>query len=171
MESVDRLQGDQYLAAEYFVEEARKQIYELYGQDELYEGGLSIRTTLDTSMQLEGRRTLRRGLEIMDRRHGYRGPLASFENMNDWKLKLADVAAPADIGDWRKAVVLEVSDKSASLAFIPPADWPEEEAFGEDQSRGTMALSDIDWAKKALVDGAVGPVSYTHLTLPTIYSV
>ena len=157
LESVDRLQGDQYLAAEYFVEEARKQIYELYGQDELYEGGLSIRTTLDTSMQLEGRRALRRGLEMMDRRHGYRGPLASFENMNDWKLKLADVAAPADIGDWRKAVVLEVSDKSARLAFIPPADWPEEETFGEDQSRGTMALSDIDWAKKALADGAVGP--------------
>jgi len=157
LESVDRLQGDEYLAAEYFVEEARKQIYELYGQDELYEGGLSIRTTLDTTMQLEGRRALRRGLEMMDRRHGYRGPLASFENMSDWKLKLADVAAPADIGDWRKSVVLEVSDKSAKLAFIPQKDWPEDEDFGEDQSRGTLALSDIDWAKKALADGAVGP--------------
>jgi len=69
-----RLEGDEYLASEYFVEEARKKIYKMYGEDELYEGGLSIRTTLDTSMQLEGRRALRRGLEMMDRRHGYHGP-------------------------------------------------------------------------------------------------
>ena len=46
-----RLEGDEYLASEYFVEEARKKIYKLYGEDELYGGGLSIRTTLDTSMQ------------------------------------------------------------------------------------------------------------------------
>ena len=154
---VDRLQGDEYLAAEYFVEEARKQIYKLYGQDELYEGGLSIRTTLDTTMQLEGRRALRRGLEMMDRRHGYRGPLATLDSMDDWKLKLAAVEAPADIGDWRKAVVLEVSNTSAKLAFIPPADWPEDEDYPEEDTRGTLALSDIAWAKKALAKGAVGP--------------
>ena len=63
----DRLSGAEYLAAEYFVEEARKQIFSLYGSDELYSGGLSIRTTLDTSMQLAGRRALRRGLELLDR--------------------------------------------------------------------------------------------------------
>ena len=93
-----RLEGAEYLAADYFVEEARKQIYQMYGEDELYEGGLSIRTTLDTSMQLEGRRALRRGLEIMDRRHGYRGPLTSFDSMSDWKKQLAAVKAPADTG-------------------------------------------------------------------------
>ncbi len=154
---VDRLLGDEYLAAEYFVEEARKQIYTMYGQDELYEGGLSIRTTLDTSMQLEGRRALRRGLEMMDRRHGYRGPLATLDSMDDWKLKLAEVVAPADIGDWRKAIVLEASDTSAKLAFIPEVELKEEEEFPETDSRGTLALADIAWAKKALAKGAVGP--------------
>jgi len=72
---VDRFEGDEYLAAEYFVEEARKQISSMYGYDELYEGGLSIRTTLDTRLQLAGRKALRDGLEAFDRRHGYRGPL------------------------------------------------------------------------------------------------
>ena len=151
-----RLEGDEYLAAEYFVEEARKKIYKMYGEDELYGGGLSIRTTLDTSMQLEGRRALRRGLEMMDRRHGYRGPLTSFESLSDWKKKLAAVKPPADIGDWRTAAVLEVSDKSATLGFAPPADWPEEETYPESDARGTMALSDIAWAKEALPKGAVG---------------
>ncbi len=152
-----RLEGDEYLASEYFVEEARKQIYKMYGEDELYEGGLSIRTTLDTSMQLEGRRALRRGLEMMDRRHGYRGPLTSFETMSDWKKQLAAVKAPADIGDWRVALVMEVSDKSAELRFVPPADWTEGETYPETEAKGTLAISDISWAKKALPKGAVGP--------------
>jgi len=151
-----RLEGDEYLASEYFVEEARKKVYKMYGEDELYGGGLSIRTTLDTSMQLEGRRALRRGLEMMDRRHGYRGPLTSFESMSDWKKQLAAVKAPLDIGDWRVALVMEVADKSAKLAFVPPADWPEDQTFPDADAKGTMALSDITWAKEALEKGAVG---------------
>ena len=151
-----RLEGAEYLASEYFVEEARKQVYEMYGEDELYEGGLSIRTTLDTSMQLEGRRALRRGLEMMDRRHGYRGPLTSFESMSDWKKQLAAVKAPMDIEDWRVALVMDVSDKSADLRFVPPADWNEEEPYPDADAKGTIALSDFLWAKKALAKGAVG---------------
>jgi len=52
----ERFAGEEYLAAEYFVEEARKQVFKMYGEDELYEGGLSIRTTLDTRLQLETKR-------------------------------------------------------------------------------------------------------------------
>jgi len=127
------------------------------GDDELYEGGLSIRTTLDTSMQLEGRRALRRGLEMMDRRHGYHGPLQTFETLSDWKKQLAAVTPPLDIGDWRVAAVLEVSEQSAKLGFAQPEDWPEDEPFSDADGKGTMALSDIAWAKKALKKGAVGP--------------
>ena len=151
-----RLEGAEYLASEYFVEEARKKIYKMYGEDELYEGGLSIRTTLDTSMQLEGRRALRRGLEMMDRRHGYRGPLTSFDTMSDWKVQLSAVKAPLDIGDWRVALVMEVSDKSADLRFVPPADFSEDETYPDIDAKGTIALSDFLWAKKALAKGAVG---------------
>lgn len=151
-----RFEGDEYLAAEYFVEESRKQIFQMYGEDQLYEGGLSIRTTLDTSMQLEGRRALRRGLEMMDRRHGYRGPLISLDSMSDWRKKLAAVKPPRDIGDWRVALVMEAADKSAKLAFAPPAKLPEGETFPERDAEGTLALSDIVWAKKALARGAVG---------------
>ncbi len=153
---IDRFDGDEYLAAEYFVEEARKKIYKMYGEDELYEGGLSIRTTLDTSMQLEGRRALRRGLEMMDRRHGYRGPLTALESMSDWRTKLTAVKPPRDIGDWRVALVMETAEKSAKLVFVAPEDFPEDEEFPEVDAKGTLALSDIVWAKKALAKGAVG---------------
>lgn len=152
----DRLEGEEYLAAEYFVEEARKQISQMYGYDELYSGGLSIRTTLDTKMQLNGRRSLRRGLEMMDRRHGYRGPLTSWDNLDDWKKRLAEFEHPKDIEDWRVAVVLDVAKGKASLGFAP-TEVAEGEEIPEDDTRGTMLLDDILWAKKALPKGLVGP--------------
>lgn len=158
----DRLEGEEYLAAEYFVEEARKQISNMYGYDELYKGGLSIRTTLDTTLQLSARRSLRRGLEIMDRRHGYRGPLTNWESMDDWKKRLVEFEGPKDIEPWRVAVVLNVSKDKAELGFAPVevTEIAEGDAKSEtpskDLTRGTMLLSDIQWAGQALAKGAVG---------------
>lgn len=156
---VDRFEGDEYLAAEYFVEEARKQIKSMYGDDELYEGGLSIRTTLDTRLQLAGRKALRDGLEAFDRRHGYRGPLANWDNFNDWKTRLAEFEAPKDIGDWRVALVLEADAKNAKLGFADELAIPEE-VEGEEKvdpdTNGTLSLEDVKWAKEALAKGAVG---------------
>ena len=146
----DRLSGDEYLASEYFVEEARKQIFSMYGAEELYSGGLSIRTTLDTSMQLAGRRALRRGLELLDRRMGWRGPLTTFETMDDWVTQLAAVEAPEDIGEWRVAVVLERSDRVAELGF---ALEPEEEGDRPQSERGRLELEDVQWAGAARENG------------------
>lgn len=164
----DRLEGEEYLAAEYFVEEARKQISQLYGYDELYTGGLSIRTTLDTSMQLNGRRALRRGLEMFDRRHGYRGPLTNWESLDDWKTRLSEYEGPKDVEDWRVALVLDVSENKAELGFAPP-EVEEAEIEGEETPsvqevedkpeedvRGQMFLKDIAWAGKALPNGRYG---------------
>jgi len=156
---IDRFEGDEYLAADYFVEEARKQIKSMYGDDELYEGGLSIRTTLDTRLQLAGRKALRDGLEAFDRRHGYRGPLATWDNFDDWKTRLAAFEAPKDIGDWRVALVTEAKGAVAKLGFADELANPEakegEEAPKAD-ANGTLNVADIKWAKPALAKGAVG---------------
>ena len=156
---VDRFEGDEYLAAEYFVEEARKQIKSMYGDDELYEGGLSIRTTLDTRLQLAGRKALRDGLEAFDRRHGYRGPLATWDNFDDWKPRLAAFEGPKDIGDWRVALVLEAKGAVAKLGFADELANPKV-TEGEDtpkaDTNGTLNIADIKWAKPALAKGAVG---------------
>ena len=169
LEWTDRLTGDEYLAAEYFVEEARKQIFAMYGSDELYSGGLSIRTTLDTDMQLAGRRALRRGVEMLDRRMGWRGPLATIENSQDWAEQLASFDAPVDIGNWRVAVVIEREPNSARLGFIFEPDV--ETAAGEEDTpelkteTGTLDLEDIQWAGKSRPNGMRGnaPSSITEV--------
>src|SRR5262249_47253497 len=73
----DRLSGDQFIAASHFVEEIRRQTQGQYGEQALYDGGLSIRSTLNTRLQLIGARALRQGLEDYDRRHAWRGPIGA----------------------------------------------------------------------------------------------
>jgi len=160
LEWTDRLTGAEYLAAEYFVEEARKQIFAMYGSDELYSGGLSIRTTLDTDMQLAGRRALRRGIEMLDRRMGWRGPLKNIENIRDWATELDAFTAPVGVGDWRIAVVLEREAISAKLGFVIELDEGITDSPTDDQApvteTGTLDLSDIQWAGKSLSNGRRG---------------
>ena len=66
--------------APYFTEEVRRELAETYGTDTLYQGGLSVRTTLDPQLQTKAERALREGLgEALDRRQGWRGPLARID--------------------------------------------------------------------------------------------
>ncbi|MGB0906737.1 MAG: penicillin-binding protein 1A, partial [Maricaulaceae bacterium] len=165
---VERFAGEEYLAAEYFVEEARKKIFDMYGEDELYEGGLSIRTTLDTRLQLAGRKALRAGLEAYDMRRGYRGPIATLDGFEDWKKKLNAVNAPKDIGNWRVGLVLSTTDTQANLGFAdkqtkaPATAAPEvDNADGSADAvpykiarSGTLKIDALDWAGKPRADGS-----------------
>ena len=60
--------------APFFVEEVRKRLERQYGAKVLYENGLSVRTTLDATMQEAANRAIERGLRRVDKRHGYRKP-------------------------------------------------------------------------------------------------
>ena len=65
--------GAHIFAAEYFAEEVRRYIYENYTEKKLYEGGLSVRTTLDPKMQVLARKVLVDGFVNFDEQQGYRG--------------------------------------------------------------------------------------------------
>jgi penicillin-binding protein 1A len=153
LEWITRFDGQEYLAADYFVEEARKEIFDLYGEDELYSGGLSIRTTLDTQMQLAGRKALRRGLENFDRRRGYRGPIGRFEDFSDWKTRLAEFKPPADIAPWRVALVRSVNKTSAKLSFADAAAVSSE---APQDKEGVATLEGLEWAAKVLPNDKKG---------------
>ena len=131
----DRLTGASYQAAEYFTEQVRRFAFDTYGDEELYDGGLSIRTTLQTDLQIAARRALRDGLEAYDRRHGFRGPIAAIEIGEGWEQRLIAVETTnVDLDPtWAKAVVLAVNDERARIGFL-------------DGSEGVIPLSELEWA-------------------------
>ena len=68
--------------ANFYSEEVRRIVSNTYGYDNLYKGGLSIRTPLNSNYQMKALKALREGLEEYDKRHGWRGPVANLNSIN-----------------------------------------------------------------------------------------
>jgi penicillin-binding protein 1A len=141
-----RSSGAHVFAAEYFAEEVRREIYERYGEKKLYEGGLSVRTTLDPKMQVIARKALVDGLVRFDEAQGYRGPIAKIDTGGDWGTKLADIKALSDIAPWRLAVVLETGEQ-ARIGFQPAREPGG--AILKERQYGVVPLDGVKWARPA----------------------
>ena len=107
------------IAAGFFAEEVRRELQERYGEQKLYEGGLSVRTTLDPKIQLMARKALVDGLVRYDEAYGWHGTLKTIDISQDWGVPLADIPAYGDIKPWVFAVALDVSDRPSGLVFSP----------------------------------------------------
>ncbi|MEH2555368.1 penicillin-binding protein 1A [Bradyrhizobium algeriense] len=134
-------------AGEYFAEEVRRDIFERYGEKKLYEGGLSVRTTLDPKLQVMARKTMAAGLVNFDEAQGWRGAISKLDISGDWGVKLADVKSLSDISPWRMAVVLETSEQSARIGFQPGRELGG--AISKDRQTGLITLEGVRWAKAA----------------------
>ncbi len=139
--------GAHIFAAEYFAEEVRRYLYDKYGEKKLYEGGLSVRTTLDPKLQMSARKTMVNGLVNFDESTGYRGAITKIDVSGDWGVKLAEVKSLSDIDPWRMAVVLQVDDQSARIGMQPPRDPGG--AVVKDREYGMVPLEGVKWAKPA----------------------
>ena len=74
-----KLSGLDDTSAPYFSEEVRKKMLKKFGFDALYEGGLSIRTTLNPTLQKYADEALFEGLENLDKRQGWRGVIHNID--------------------------------------------------------------------------------------------
>lgn len=165
LEVVERLRGPEYAAATYFVQELRRDLIKEYGEEALERGGLSIRTTLDSKMQLAAQTALQSGLEAYDRRHSYRGPFTSVDASGDVPAQLQEVERPAGYGAWEAGMVRDVAGEAATIVLndgrttrIPEEDvrwasgWDRPEG-GEGLARGDVILVDVE-RTETLRDGA-----------------
>src|SRR5262249_37593287 len=113
---------NEIVRADYFVEEVRRELQARYGENGLYRGGLSVRTTLDSHLQDIPARSLGKGLRAYGRRHGWRGALGHIDASSpQWPQLLAGVPRPAGfLPDWYGAVVLGLTpaaDGGAEIGF------------------------------------------------------
>jgi penicillin-binding protein 1A len=142
-----RTAGTHVFAGEYFAEEVRREILEKYGEKKLYEGGLSVRGTLDPKLQVMAKKAVADGLVKFDEAQGYRGPVAKISVAGDWGPKLADIRALSDVAPWRLAVVLDANDQSARIGFQPAREPGG--AVVRDRQIGNVPLDGVKWAKAA----------------------
>ncbi|MEM9783982.1 MAG: transglycosylase domain-containing protein, partial [Pseudomonadota bacterium] len=88
----------------YFASEVRRQVSATLGREELFEGGLTVRATVQPRLQEIAAKALRRGLESYDRGRGvWRGPIVTLDpapESEDWPAALAGVEAPRDVEGW-----------------------------------------------------------------------
>jgi penicillin-binding protein 1A len=141
----NRSNGAHTFAGEYFSEEVRRDLFERYGEKKLYEGGLSVRTTLDPKIQVMARKAMVTGLVNYDEQQGYRGAIQKLDISGDWGVPLAEIKSLSDISPWRMAVVLESNDQSARIGFQPGRELGG--AVSKQRDTGIVTLEGVRWAR------------------------
>ncbi|MDR3151716.1 MAG: PBP1A family penicillin-binding protein [Holosporaceae bacterium] len=127
---------EENVTAEYFSEEVRKYLIEKLRLSALNSEGLIIRGTLDMRFQDCAYRALRKGLEKVDRKFGWRGALATIDTSDPDKIvaQLKELNAPPGSREFKKAVVTKIQKKKVTLVT-------------EDKKQGEVVEGDVRWAK------------------------
>lgn len=150
------------LVAGYFAEEVRRELLERYGEKKLYEGGLSVRTTLNPKLQLLARKVLVDGLVRYDEAQGFRGPMRVLDISGDWGKALAQVPALGDVKPWRLAVVLETNGDDAIIGLQPARE--KSRAISAKRETGRLGPKGIKWTRRKKVQDilSAGEVVYVE---------
>ena len=119
--------------ANFYSEEVRRIISDSYGFDDLYKGGLSIRTPLNSNYQIEALKALREGLEEYDRRHGWRGPVTNIDIV-DWQNNIHKFTPDKSL-NWKLAKVIDVNKLTLKIEI-------------EDKEIGFIDFANINWTRK-----------------------
>jgi len=137
--------------ADFFAEEVRRQLADMYGSEGLYEDGMVVKTTLNPDLQKYADNALRKALVDYDRRRGYRGPVAHMAILgakaSDWKEQLTKLGRDhaSQLFDGQKlGLVTAIDDKKATLTF-------------DDESTGTIPFTLLKWTRRVIADGQLGP--------------
>ena len=154
--------GAHIFAAEYFAEEVRRTLLAAYGEDKLYSGGLSVRTTLDPHLQQIGRQALVDGLVEFDRRKGWRGPVKKIDIAGDWGAALRAIDTPTDIQPWRLGVVLKVEPTKAIVGLNPQKQ--QDGTLVDNREAVEIGFDEVKWAKSATTK--VAPKAVTDVLTP-----
>ena len=107
--------------APYLAEMVRQQMIDRYGEEEAYNGGYNVYTTVKSQVQLAARQAVWDNLHAYDERHGYRGPVSVL-----WLAEEGETALSSDevdeylqrldkIGAVTPAVVTGIDEKTATV--------------------------------------------------------
>jgi penicillin-binding protein 1A len=137
---------DEITKANFFSDAVKKELTELYGSDSVFENGIVVRTTLDPRLQEIAERSFGSGIEDYDKKHGYRGAIATIDANGKWQEELKNVNPNKLYRDnWSKAVILSLAKDSATIGV-------------ENGKLGSIDFSSLKWARKHINVNSLGPV-------------
>ena len=127
--------------APYFLEHIRQYLSANYGDSMVYKGGLQVYTTLNLALQKTATEAVQAGLRELDKRQGFRGPIAHIRPEELAEERKIGIGAMTTVelkeGDVIEGLVTEVDEEGAAV-----------EASG---FSGRIGLAGMAWAKKRLV--------------------
>ncbi|ATB41558.1 penicillin-binding protein [Cystobacter fuscus] len=177
----------------YYAEEIRRTLVARYGEEAVLSGGLRVDIAMDPKLQAVADDSVRKGLEAVDRRQGYRGPvgtieLARFERLKPLLAKQVEEAGRrqkegASVADLTTLAQTEEPPPAVAGAPVEPTPTEEEEdaTLSPDEKlaqgvalaplveglrvAGVVTLVD-DTAKKARVDlvGRMAEIPFASVT-------
>ena len=118
-----------------YTEEVRRSVNENYGFEKLYSQGLSIRTPLNINYQIQAIKSLRKGIEDYDRRHGWRGPVTNKIKDKNWQKKLNKFKLDPTL-NWQFAEVIEVNNSQIKFIIINKK---------KDKIEGILPFKNLKW--------------------------
>ena len=118
-----------------YTEEVRRSVNENYGFEKLYSQGLSIRTPLNIDYQIQAIKSLRKGIEDYDKRHGWRGPLTNKIKEKNWKNKLNKFKLDPTL-NWQFAEVTEINNLQIKFNIIDEK---------RNNIEGSLSAKDLKW--------------------------
>jgi penicillin-binding protein 1A len=123
----------------YFLEYIRKQLIEKYGEETVYRKGLNVYTTLNKKAQMSAAKALVTGLQELDKRRGWRGPIDHKENIDIEREK--ERSEPAD------SVVTEANEVLSALVL----EVGKQEALVKSRGIiGKLSIEDAQWASTTI---------------------
>jgi len=129
--------------APYFSEFTRRYVEKKYGRDLLYNGGLSVYTTVNLQMQEYAQRAIQQGLRELDKRQGFRGPLKTLkpEEIEAFYQEIHSQEVGNDGLNPEKlytAVVTRINNSGQNKTVTVRVG----------SIRGTILLKDMQWARR-----------------------
>ena len=95
--------------ASFFKEEVRREIISKFNESKLYDGGMTIMTSLDEKIQLQAEESFRRGINEFSNRKGWQGPLANFKEKKNFVKLIGQFKKPEGLFDKKIGVVTRIN--------------------------------------------------------------
>jgi len=102
----------------YYLEEVRRLLLDKYGEDEVYQGGLTVETACEIPHQIAADNAMRRGLADIAKRKGWEGPAGRLKP--EEYARFLDEGRGGDAlkpGAWVRALVVDTAKDKASVRF------------------------------------------------------